>query len=99
MPPAASAAVAIRNSRSARARARAPSLVSSTAGAASKVTMLTRRVRSRSSWRATTRPGDAVSARNMARPYSVTAGTTMRLAVCAATTYQRRPDSRQPPVP
>ena len=99
MPPAASAAVPIKNSRSARARAEVASLVSSTAGAASKVMMLIRRVRSRSSCRDTSKPPDPVSARNMARPDSVTAGTTRMPAACAATTYQRRPDSRQPPVP
>ena len=99
MPPAASAAVAIRKSRSARSRAAAatsPSTIGR-AGASSKAMTQTRRVRSRPSWPETVHPSDLGSTRNIAGPDSVTASAATTSAAWAARTYHRWPSSRQPP--
>src|SRR5580704_2030415 len=99
MPPAASAAVASRKSRSARSNAATASSPwpSSTAGTSSKAVTQTRRVRSRPSCPEAVYPRDLDSTRNIARPDSVTAGTTTMSATWPATTYHRCPYSRQPP--
>src|SRR6185369_2645871 len=99
MPPAASAAVAIRKSRSARfkaATATSPSTISM-AGTSSKAVTQTRRVRSRPSWPETVHHSDLGSIRNIAGTDSTTAGTTTTSAAWAARTYHRWPYSRQPP--